>query len=60
MEYVWSIFEGRTDEKRRNSEGIAKERTYNGLTTALERSCNGLVMGEGKVIENGINKCNVT
>ena len=41
MEYVWSIFEGRTDEKRRNSEGSEPvtdlQRLWNGATTDLRR-----------------------
>ena len=60
MEYLWSMYGVSSKEERMRSEGIAKERTYNGLTTALERSCNGLATGEGRAIENGINKCNVT
>ena len=60
MEYLWSMYGVSSKEERIISEGIVKERTCNGLTTALERSCNGLATGEGRVIENGINKCNVT
>ena len=60
MEYLWSMYGVSSKEERIISEGIAKERTCNGLTTALERSCNGLATVEGRAIENGINKCNVT